>query len=54
MSFVQIDNYDCPSCKKVTTAELNIRYMVYTCLGCGAGMMMGSDYNNQREVRRED
>jgi len=35
MSLVQIDDLDCPRCKKITTGELNIKRGEYTCLKCG-------------------
>jgi len=35
MSLVQIDDFVCPYCKKITIAELNIKTAKYTCLKCG-------------------
>lgn len=34
MSYVDIDDFDCPNCEKITNAELNIKRKVYTCLKC--------------------
>ena len=35
MSHVEIDNFDCPCCKKTTNAELNIKLQKYICMNCG-------------------
>jgi len=35
MSHVEIDDFDCPNCKKLTIADLNIKNCIYTCLKCG-------------------
>ena len=35
MSYVQIDDLNCPNCKKITMGELNIKKQEYKCLKCG-------------------
>jgi len=35
MSSVLIDDYNCPTCRKITNADLNMRTQIYTCLICG-------------------
>lgn len=32
---VQIDDFDCPKCNKITLAELQTRTGKYTCFVCG-------------------
>ncbi len=35
MSSVQIEDFDCPKCNKITMADLNLKTQRYTCLRCG-------------------
>lgn len=35
MSYVQIDDFKCEHCDKVTMATLDIKTGIYTCLRCG-------------------
>ena len=35
MSLVDIDDLDCPFCKRITQGELNIKRHEYTCFRCG-------------------
>ena len=35
MTMVQIDDLDCPYCKRITMGELNINTQEYRCLRCG-------------------
>lgn len=35
MSYVQIDDFECPYCNKITIAELNVKTGKYRCLKCG-------------------
>ena len=54
MSRVQIDDFNCPKCKKITMAELDIKSRKYTCLVCGDGEKMkklnGCVSNNEEEI----
>jgi len=44
MTKVQIDDFDCPNCDKITLAELDIKTGRYTCLCCGK-----SDFGEEEE-----
>jgi len=35
MTGVQIDDFNCPNCKKITMAELDTHTHKYTCFKCG-------------------
>lgn len=47
MSFVQIDDFDCPFCNKITMAELNTKTGRYRCFKCNKELKKGEKYNNQ-------
>jgi len=34
MSHVEIDDFNCPNCKKITTADLDLKRCVYICTKC--------------------
>jgi len=42
MSKVQIDDFNCPNCKKLTLADLDIKTGEYTCLICNKGDKNGN------------
>lgn len=35
MTKVQIDDFECPKCEKITMAELDIKTKKYVCFVCG-------------------
>jgi hypothetical protein len=45
MTTVQIDDYNCEKCNRITLAELNLKTQTYTCLRC-----LGKIKNGRRKI----